>query len=148
MGGGANIRLMNLANKKILIFVILLAVTFVGYYLLVHSRHLSIKSAINRGNDTLSGTVTSKFTDCVGGQEMDKQGNISRIQEVSCDGGSTITVDYKDSFVTSTGLVRPEASYSVDVSKIKVGDKVIVHYTTDLEGYKTLNCKSCGVSLK
>jgi hypothetical protein len=137
---------MKLVNKKALIVGVGIAIVFIGYFFLVYNRHLPIKGAVNGGNHSISGTVTSKFTDCVGGEEMNPQGNITPIRSVSCDGGSTITIDFKHSFVTATGLVAPGNAYSKDVSKVKVGDSVIVHYTTDSQGYKSLNCNSCGVS--
>ncbi len=75
---------------------------------------------------------------------MDKNGNITPIKIVSCDSGSTITIDFKDTFATSTGLVA-YGSFSVNVSSIKVGDRVRVRYINDSNGYRSLNCNDCGV---
>ena len=95
--------------------------------------------------ETITGTVTSIFTDCVGGEEMDKYGIIAPIKKVYCDGGDTITIDYNYEFVTAPGLLIYGEPYSVDVSSIKVGDRVKVHYQNDSDGFKFLGCKSCGV---
>lgn len=95
----------------------------------------------------LTGIVTRKFTDCSGGEEMDSRGNISAIEEpISCDGGSTITIDYKETFVTTSGFVPQDMAFSTDVSSIRVGDKVTVRYAEDLDGQKSLNCVSCSVT--
>lgn len=94
----------------------------------------------------LTGVVTSKFTDCEGGIELDEQGRAVPIKQVSCDGGSYITIDRGQSFITSTGRVPPDLAYSVDVTKIKVGDRVTVRYIKDSEGNKKLNCDRCGVT--
>lgn len=105
---------------------------------------ISIKGQAKSGE--LSGIVTRKFTDCSGGEEMDRQGSITPIRQVSCDGGSTITVDYNKTLITATGMTAPGYAYAVDVSTIKVGDKVLVRYTMDNEGGMSLNCKKCGVT--
>lgn len=100
--------------------------------------------------------VTSKFTDCVGGEEMDEEGNIVPITEISCDGGSLITVAYKENessitsketFVTSTGMVPEDMAYSIDVTHINIGDTVVVKYQIDENDYKTLGCEGCTVRL-
>lgn len=105
---------------------------------------------------SIIGVVTSKFTDCEGGEEMDEDGNIVPITEISCDGGSLITVSYrekesvtstKETFVTATGYVPEDMAYSIDVTHINVGDSVVVKYQIDENDYKTLGCEGCTVRL-
>lgn len=107
---------------------------------------------------TLSGTVTTKFTDCEGGREMNREGQITTIDPVTCDGGSYITIDHENDFGTASGLTSVDESYSVDVTNIKVGDEVKVTYNTNQKGYHVtykanqksqiyhaLNCDGCRV---
>lgn len=98
------------------------------------------------GEEVMHGMVTSKFTDCVGGEKLDTTGKIVPIGQITCDGGSTITLDHKHTFITATGYVRPEHAYQKDVSSIRVGDKVLVRYVIDNHGNKSLNCEGCGVT--
>lgn len=98
-----------------------------------------------RNTKTITGIVTNKFTDCEGGSQMDKNGNITPIEEITCDGGSTITIDYKETFITITGNVPNASKYAVDVTEVQVGDKAIVRYAIDKDGHKTLGCKDCSV---
>lgn len=95
------------------------------------------------GEGYVTGTVTRKFTDCSGGEEMNQLGAISPIKEVTCDGGSEITLNFIQTFRTSSGEGGPP--YTVDVKDIRVGDKVRVNFTQDTEGNTTLNCKGCSV---
>lgn len=133
-------------NKKVILLLASLGILcVVTIFFLVGQRYLGSQPRTVGTQSTITGTVTSKFTDCVGGEEISKSGIITPIKDVSCDGGSTITIDYKDIFITSTGEVLPNDSYSIDVSSIKVGDRVKVRYVTNSAGYKSLNCKSCGV---
>ena len=130
---------MTKVNKKVLFLLASIAIICAVIALFLFGRN----DLLNQ--NTATGLVTSKLTDCVGGEELDRNGNLAPIKEVSCDGGSTITIDYKDTFVTTTGLVA-SGGYSVDVSSIKAGDRVKVRYVTDSEGHKSLNCKGCGVT--
>jgi hypothetical protein len=128
--------------KKPTMLLFLLGVGVVGLFVFIGTKYTP--GTLHSAN----GVVTRKFTDCVGGEEMDKSGRISKITEISCDGGSTITIDGNTSFITSTGNVLQNTSYSVDVSSIAVGDTVVVKYAQDANGYRTLGCKGCSVTKK
>jgi len=129
-------------NKKVLLLAVAaLTVSIIGLGMILRGNRDN-----PRQEGSMSGVVTSKFTDCVGGEKLDTNGKIVPIDQVSCDGGSTITLDHKNTFITATGYVRPEYAYKKDVSSIKVGDKVLVRYMTDSQGNKSLNCESCGVT--
>jgi hypothetical protein len=105
-----------------------------------------IKTRPKSSTGSITGIVTSKFTDCVGGNEYSVDGKIIPIEPISCDGGSTITIDRKETFVTESGYVAENERYSVDVSSINVGDKVRVKYALE-KGHKSLHCQDCSVSL-
>ena len=75
---------------------------------------------------------------------MDSKGIIRPIRTVSCDGGSTLTIDYKTTFVTQTGMVAQYTASSVDVSDVKVGDTVTARYVTR-NGVKSLDCNGCSI---
>lgn len=94
------------------------------------------------------GTVTRKFTNCEGGMQLDKLTGVVRdipISEVTCDLGSTVTINYVDEIITATGKVSPGTAFSVDVTQINVGDTVLVRYRLDDNGEKNLNCEICGI---
>lgn len=105
----------------------------------------AIRIALNSrsGQNEAVGIVTRKFIDCSGGEEMNALGAINSIEQVSCDGGSTITIDFTQTFRTSSGEGGPP--FSVDTTRIAVGDKVRVRYSQDSEGNTTLNCRDCSI---
>ncbi len=96
---------------------------------------------------TMTGKLTTKFTDCAREEQMNAQGFITtKTREITCDGGSYIVIDYRDRIGTSSGMIAdPNRGYSADVSGVEVGDTVRVHYVADSDGYMTLDCQKCGV---
>lgn len=127
-------------TKKHMIIIITLCSTGIFIGMIVISM-ISLRSEIRQ----ITGIVTTKFTDCVGSEVMDTNGKILKIDRVPCDGGSKIIIDYNKTFITQTGNVPQDSAYAVDVSSIKVGDRVTVNYTIDQDGYETLKCDNCSV---
>lgn len=74
---------------------------------------------------------------------MNALGAVTPIKEITCDGGSTITIDYNETFYTDSG--NSISPFSIDTTTIAVGDKVRVHFERDPEGNATLNCKDCSI---
>ena len=96
----------------------------------------------------IGGTVTRKFTNCHGGTQMDAPTGVVReipVSEVTCDLGSTVTINYVDEIITATGKVSPGTAFGVDVTQINVGDTVLVRYRLNDNGEKNLNCEICGI---
>ncbi len=128
-------------NKKYAIVIIILCSIGICAGMIVFYI-LNLRSELHQ----ITGTVTTKFTDCVGSEVMDTNGKISKIDRVPCDGGSKIIIDYDKTFITQTGNVPQNEAYNIDVSSIQVGDKVTVRYIVDQEGYETLKCDACSVT--
>lgn len=134
-------------NKRILITAgIVLIALITAALLLTPNVDIPFKSSTKER--AVGGMVTRKFTNCQGGEQLNQQtGKVSPIpqSDITCDLGSTITVDGVGELITATGKVPQNMAYSVDVSNIKVGDSVLVRYRLEDDGTKTLQCANCGV---
>lgn len=90
----------------------------------------------------ISGTVTETTPSCEDTRAYDYGKDADSLTPDTCDGPGSIKID--DIWIyTSSGFV-PDG-FSVDVSKIRVGNKVTAKYILNNNGHAQLRCGTCGI---
>ncbi|MEL6984692.1 MAG: hypothetical protein AAFO29_19855 [Actinomycetota bacterium] len=94
---------------------------------------------------TLSGPVTEIFTDCQSWLVLNEDGEAEHRNDISCDGGSFITVQGQR-IQTTSGFVPAELAFDKHPVGLQPGDAVVVTAIHGPYGGLTLDCDSCGIS--
>lgn len=89
---------------------------------------------------SLEGRVTMVKSSC-GAKSIDPEEDLRRYSV--CDSGKALRVDDKIIYTSSGGSGR---GFGVDVTWVKLGDKVSVKYVNDKEYGPSLNCSECSVA--